>query len=172
MIRSAGHYLIARPPTCARRPARVPTQPPPGHATREPRHPRFYRTRKTREIIAMSDDDWETDADFENTLTEEQQRRAGSVAALTGLQEAKKAGGLTSMETLRKGLSQPLMGASQSSSAAAPPRSGPPPREVTPLDWLCVTAIQVRSRRGVLVLRVFLFCAEESRCAHAFWWKW
>ena len=39
----------------------------------------------------MSDDDWETDADFVNDISEEEQRRAGSKLALQGLNSHEKA---------------------------------------------------------------------------------
>ena len=51
----------------------------------------------------MSDDDWETDADFENDLSEEERRRAGSVAAASAL-AAQRSSGIDMNAIRTKGL--------------------------------------------------------------------
>ena len=46
------------------------------------------------------DDDWETDADFENTMTEEQKRRAGNPELLAQKQQ-ETASGMMTMDAVR-----------------------------------------------------------------------
>ena len=60
----------------------------------------------------MSDDDWETDADFENDLTEAESRRAGSSAAAAEL--ANHRNEVMNMDSIRnKGMSATALPASE-----------------------------------------------------------